>query len=193
LTSPLITPSANLREFQRTVAMQGGVPTADDIAKFVVLQEPLATQRIGQAVLSGTTAVKIDVTDESHTAAEMEEGEFGHLKSASSGSARILWKESGTGVKWAIVRLGEKATTGGVNVVESYDPRLLRADGTIGTEFRANNSGGIKWASAIGDLAAVGVTSLFDDFDASSKPSLRIDQAGCFRVSLHWVITRAGQ
>ena len=36
----------------------------------------------------------------------MQNDTCGYLWSGASGAAQILWKESGTGVKWAVVRLG---------------------------------------------------------------------------------------
>ncbi|MGB0890082.1 MAG: hypothetical protein ACPGWS_07350, partial [Solirubrobacterales bacterium] len=37
---------------------------------------------------------------------DIKSGETSHLESAVRGGARILWKESGIGVKWAVVRIG---------------------------------------------------------------------------------------
>jgi hypothetical protein len=50
--------------------------------------------------------VKVDVTDEDHGYADVTDADATKLTSVSRGSAQILWKESGTGLKWATVRLG---------------------------------------------------------------------------------------
>jgi hypothetical protein len=51
----------------------------------------------------------MDVQNEDHRFADVGDEVAGHLVSAVSGAAEILWKESGTGVKWAVVRLGPHA------------------------------------------------------------------------------------
>lgn len=67
---------------------------------------------VGLAVVSGVVQVQIDVTDAAHKTAEVLAGSY-NLKSSASGSAKIVWKPSGTGVKWCIVRLPEGGTGGG--------------------------------------------------------------------------------
>jgi hypothetical protein len=50
--------------------------------------------------------VKVDVGDEADTFAEAVDGDVEKLESTAEGTAtQILWKESGTGLKWAVVRL----------------------------------------------------------------------------------------
>ena len=106
---PIFTPTDNLDTFQNDVLLVGVVPDKEDHpGRFCILLEPLAIDGIGLAVISGVCPVRLDVTEESDTFAEIEHEETGFLKSGGSGSATILWKESGTGVdKWAVVRLGD--------------------------------------------------------------------------------------
>lgn len=101
----IITPTANLDEFKQRVALSGVTPTTDHADSFVVLLEPLGDGVIGQAVVSGAVQVQIDIVAESDTTCEAANGDSQKLKSG-GGSCRILWKESGTGTKWAVVRLG---------------------------------------------------------------------------------------
>ena len=104
----------NLAEFQNNWALDCSEPaTADHLGRFVVLAEPLASGRIGKAYVSGVCAVKIDVQDEDHTCADVNDGQAGSLQSGLVGAAAILWKEAGTGEKWAIVRFaGGDCVTG---------------------------------------------------------------------------------
>ena len=90
--------------------VKGGEPlaipaAADHIGNFVILLEPAAGE-IGRACISGVCPVRVDVNDEDDQFADVKDGEATMLESAPTGSARIIWKESGTGTKWAVVRLG---------------------------------------------------------------------------------------
>jgi hypothetical protein len=105
----VFTPSDNLVEFKRQVAIKGITPAAaTHEGTFVVLAEPLKSGAVGRAYAAGVCHVQIDVTDAAHTRADVKDSDRAKLasKSDDEGSARILWKESGTGTKWATVMLG---------------------------------------------------------------------------------------
>ena len=72
--------------------------------KIAVLQAYTPDGQVGPAVLQGVTQVKLSVQDEYHTFAYP--GSDGTLKTGYGGSAQILYKESGTGEKLGVVRLG---------------------------------------------------------------------------------------
>jgi hypothetical protein len=108
--APVIDPSANEEEFKNRVALSCVVPAADTHeGKFVVLAEPIASGKIGRAYAAGVCPVKIDVPDEDHEwrYAEIADGVTANLKVSMQGSAGILWRAGGTGVQWAVVRLGK--------------------------------------------------------------------------------------
>jgi hypothetical protein len=134
----IITPSDNEDEFKNKVALSGETPTEEDHrGKFVVLLEPLKTDAIGMGMALGLCPVKITVENEDHACADVNDGEAATLKSASTGAAQILWKEDGTGEKWAVIRLGTPpglppiykttADQSGTTV----EAKLLRADGSL--------------------------------------------------------------
>lgn len=109
------TDAAHLDEFMSRVSFRGVTPTtADHTGKFVILLDGLRAAdndhgiqgEIGPAILSGITQAYIDVTDEDHAYADVKDGDSTQLASGDSGAAQILWKESGTGTKRAIIRLG---------------------------------------------------------------------------------------
>ena len=66
---------------------------------------------IARAVAVGMTAVKLNIVSSTDQYADIEVGTTANLKSGSTGAAKIVWKESGTGLKWAIVRLGRRAAS----------------------------------------------------------------------------------
>lgn len=109
----IVEPADNLAEFQRRgrVCLTGVVPAkADHVGKFVVLIEPLADGAIGKAVAAGVVQCQVDVQSEGDQYAEVADGSY-TLASGDGGTARILSVQSGTGVKWAVVRIGN-ATAG---------------------------------------------------------------------------------
>jgi hypothetical protein len=106
VSGSVFTPS-DLDAFKNDVVLTGATPTAGrDDGKFVILQEPLEDGAIGRAVLSGVTPVRIDVANADHQFADVADNDATKLISADHGEAQILWKETGTGLKWALVRLG---------------------------------------------------------------------------------------
>jgi hypothetical protein len=106
LQSPKYGPSDNLESFKNGPPFVGATPASGDDGRFAIFQAPCAQDNWAPALLSGVTPVKINVTDDSHGYADIAVGDSEKLASAASGSATILWKESGTGEKWAVVRLG---------------------------------------------------------------------------------------
>lgn len=106
----------------REVAMIGVVPTTDHLGKFAVLLEPAPTDTVVRAWVDGVCWARVNVVDETHTYADIEDGETDALKSCFDGSAQILWKEGdvpygyyyGGGEQWAIVRLGCRLSDFGI-------------------------------------------------------------------------------
>ena len=72
--------------------------------RFVILQEPIPQDKCGRAMISGTTPAVLDVKDEKHDYAWPIADNSALLETAVFGVCRILWKESGTGEKWAVVQ-----------------------------------------------------------------------------------------
>ena len=69
----------------------------------IVLAEPLAAGAIGLAVLTGATPALVNVSNTNHKFATPAHNVTGNLVSAETGPYRILWRESGSGLKWAVV------------------------------------------------------------------------------------------
>lgn len=130
ITEPVISPTDNEDQFKNRVALKGETPNEDDhLGKFVILLEPLKAGSLGLAMAMGVCPVRINIEKEEYACADVNDGNAASLKSGTSGSAQILWKESGTGVKWAIVRIG--VNTSGTSV----NPKILSGTGaTADTE-----------------------------------------------------------
>jgi hypothetical protein len=108
IDAPIIDPATNDNEFKNRVALSCVTPAVDTHGgKFVILAEPIAAGKIGQAYAAGVCPVQIDVEeDREYTSVDIADGETTSLAASDTGSATILWREGGTGVQWAVVRLG---------------------------------------------------------------------------------------
>jgi hypothetical protein len=112
INTPVITPTDNLEEFRNRVVLSGVVPTAaNHWGKFVILAEPIRNGLLGLGWLSGVCPVKVDIVNANHWHADIADNSAANLKSSGGGAAQILWKESGTGVEWTVVRLGRWSPT----------------------------------------------------------------------------------
>jgi len=100
----IISPTDNLLAFQNRPAFDVVIPTASHASKFVILIEPIRKDRIGKAMIAGVTPVQLDVQSETDENAGAAAGVTATLKTGSTGSAKILWKESGTGTKWGVAQ-----------------------------------------------------------------------------------------
>jgi hypothetical protein len=99
-----IAPADNLPAFQTRPVFTTSVATADS-TKLVILQQPISSTRFGQALIAGMSAVRINMTDATHTYAKPTANDPTKLTSdGGSGPFRILYAESGTGTKWAVVQ-----------------------------------------------------------------------------------------
>lgn len=103
----LVDHSTKASTFLASVNLDGNTPAATHRGNFAVCLEPIKAGRMGRCVVAGLVQVQVDVIDELHAYADIKASDATMLQSHSGGSARIVWKESGTGTKWAVVALGE--------------------------------------------------------------------------------------
>jgi len=107
--APVFDPASDEEAFKNYPAMTGVTPAEDDHqGKFVILLEPVVAGKLARAVVSGAVPARVDVPDEDYPyrLAEITDGSAANLTAVKIGSAAILWREGGTGVQWAMVRLG---------------------------------------------------------------------------------------
>lgn len=140
LNGPIFTPTADLDGFKNHRAWVGGSPdeTAHADCKFVITQVPIAAGKLGLACIGGATPVQVEVTNETHAFADVVTGTTANLASSASGGAQILWKESGTGLKWALVRLGGGGG-GGAATGEFDNPHNLTYTGEHSEDARTDH------------------------------------------------------
>ncbi len=101
-------PQAALQAFQSETIFTGNIPSLANHSggRFVICAGPIPNGTIASAWASGICPVQVEITSESHACAEIVEGLVSNLTSVEGGSCQILWKEAGTGLKWALVRFG---------------------------------------------------------------------------------------
>lgn len=107
--------------FRKVPVFPGTAPAATT-DQFAILAEPVGAARTDgfkftvPAVVQGVTPCKIQVSDSGHGYATPSGSYTDRLASAANGPARILWKESGTGTKWAVVNLDGQQSAGSIGV-----------------------------------------------------------------------------
>lgn len=110
------TTGSAFEQYQTSPAVAGVTPTGTTNGQFLVAVEPIKAGEFGLAAIDGVVQVKLDVTAESDRFATPKAGSTTEMKTASSGEAAILWKQSGTGGgKWGLVRIGA-SSSGGVRL-----------------------------------------------------------------------------
>lgn len=109
IDGPVFDPASDEDAFKNYPAITGVTPAEDDHqGKFVILLEPIVAGKLARAVAAGVVPARVDVPDEDYPyrLAEITDGSAANLTAVKIGSAAILWREGGTGVQWALVRLG---------------------------------------------------------------------------------------
>jgi len=135
-----VTPEKNVLAFQNEPPVLFGRTWAGEGA-WVVLQEPIPAGKIGRGMLFGVTPALVDIADDEHEFAEpIVDNVAGAIRSAASGTARILWKKGGTGLQWCLLHVGAgsgaaaepsvcpavvQSVSGGVYTVDLYANGIL--------------------------------------------------------------------
>ncbi|MCA9235873.1 MAG: hypothetical protein KDA44_10410 [Planctomycetales bacterium] len=107
LASALQDPGANaVAPYQGPPALAAVVPVSPDHdgAYGIVTKAGAAGTTIEIAVV-GHVWARVDVIIEAHTRCSLQDGDKGTLRSDWGGTARIVWKEAGTGKVWAVIQL----------------------------------------------------------------------------------------
>lgn len=106
LGEPVIDPGSNEDEFLRTVAFHGVLAEDGDYdLKWGLTIGPIKSGEFGEVIVQGLAYCYLDTAD-AETAGPADDGDVVALTSASCGLARVLWRQSGSGNKLAIVCLG---------------------------------------------------------------------------------------
>lgn len=134
----LIKPAASLQEFKcRTPVFLGRKAVeADPPQPYAILLEPIASQKIGRALLLGLVPAQVSILDTEHQFAEPIPGNSaGGMRSAGTGVARIIWKGGNSGNQWCLLQLGGAGSGGG------DDDKVVMcqvARGSLGAGYEVN-------------------------------------------------------
>jgi len=137
-TGPLFEPDAAdevaMAAFQDDdIVLKCVAPTSDDATNFVILDEPIVDGGIGYARIIGLAIVEVEITLATATTCGADTAVTANLTDG-AGSTTILWKESGTGTKWAVVLLGGAGA--------AIQKATLSADLTYASSATAVTTGG---------------------------------------------------
>ncbi len=101
-------PSDNPSAFKAGPVLHGVTPNKEKhCGRFVILLEPVKSDGIVSACIAGLTVARINIEEDEDwiQSADIADGEASELKAKVQGSAKILWREEGSGTVWAVVRL----------------------------------------------------------------------------------------
>jgi len=85
---------------------------ADHLGRFAITATPIPDGGLGFARVDGAVHCKVQMEDDGHQWADVDDGEVAHLVSGSAGTARILWVDTGDNPRHALVLLGTNAPLG---------------------------------------------------------------------------------
>ena len=109
ISGVIFSPTDNADTFKNQIG--GGLTAAamssSYFGKFCVFQETVANGSIGRACIHGVTVAQITVGHADHDRVDVDTAGGSKLVSQFYGAGQILYKESGTGTKWAAIRIGE--------------------------------------------------------------------------------------
>lgn len=131
ISGVIFSPTDSLQSFQNQVAFTGETPDEEaHKGKFVVCLDAMKNGQVGRAWIAGTCAAKVYIEAESDSYCDVKEGDRTELRSTDSGSARILYKPSGTGSKWCVVRFGNPSSDS-IRIGKTVDPWLKNTEADI--------------------------------------------------------------
>ena len=104
--APVVPPGDNEQEFLNRFAFVGEDMSASYFGRFAVFQETTDVNRMGLAMIEGVTVAEITVNNIDHNRVDVDTAGGSKLVSQYYGSGEILYKETGTGTKLAIIRIG---------------------------------------------------------------------------------------
>jgi len=155
--------TAGTPQFQRTPVITGGALTAG-ATQWGVAVEPIKADAIGMVAVAGVVQAKVRVAATTDIAVGAEAA---GLRSGPIGEARILWKQSGTGNKWALLHLGAGQ--------QSYVNIVWDGSWTINTT---------KTATIDGTAEQIPVRNLF----ATISGSCGLRKGGAARFGSEWFL-----
>jgi len=130
ITTPFVSVTDQPEDNQDSPTFLGIAPTSvNDIV--CVTQEGAGNGEFVRATILGVAVCKINVTDANHETCSPSTSTANYFDSAAGGRFEILWKESGTGTKQAVILLNQTLRAGEVSIVRIPDPADTDAEGLV--------------------------------------------------------------
>ncbi len=204
--TPPILPSAAEPAWIEHRVYGGSAPAAGiaDLGRVAICLEPIArTTGVGRALLCGVIETQLYVIEQWHEYADIDPAAGGRtLVSNPDGSSpcQILWRESGTGLKRAMVRVGNGGQFHVVGVPTGYGISACSGNtpgtGTIRVYYRNPATG--QMAAVVGpdgQPCYLDVCNLSDDPIIANSPGATEEYvtAHCDRWGMWWVDTQPHQ
>jgi hypothetical protein len=102
----LVLPTVNESEFLGGQPLFGGIAPAVG-GEYAVLIDSIPNGQIGRAMIDGVVQARVSGAEAAF--AEISAGVTSYLSLGATGTARLLWAETGSGERWGVVRLGDGA------------------------------------------------------------------------------------
>jgi hypothetical protein len=158
LDEPLETKNIDL--FCNHLAFKGVKPQKKHKGKFAVLQQDAAPKMMVRACIYGATIAKINVSSNSENEnselkyCDVEEGQTSYL--VAGGQTEVLWSDSSTQNRWAIIRIGSGRST-------LFPVKLEKTGGENGDDEKATS-----WTYKVTD--ALTDEKLQEEVDPTASP-----------------------
>ena len=186
LDGPVFTPTDNSTGWLQRQTFKGITPT--DSCDFAITQRAVPDGKAQPAIFAGVSPCTIDVTDASHTHA-VAGTTAAKLVSAASGPAKILWKESGTGDKNAVVQLSQGGSGATEPVIACHSDYLGYSYRGLSSSNLLLYSGGVDrygTAQTVNFLTRSNDHSVIGPSGVSSRYAIK--SPGVFAYSIPWAI-----
>ncbi len=109
LGAPIVEPSTRAAVVLEGILFGGDTPEADNNEQQIgIALAPVADGEVGPFAVVGVVWAKLNITDAAHAFAKPK-ASTAELESDASTGFPVIWKESGTGSKWAVVSLQKDA------------------------------------------------------------------------------------
>jgi hypothetical protein len=158
LDSPLETQNVDI--FCNRIVFKGVVPQKKHNGKFAVIQQDAAPNMVVRACIYGATIAKIKISSDSNNEnselkyCDIKEGETGYL--TSGGQTEVLWSDTSTQNRWAIIRIGSGRST-------LFPVKLEKTGGEQGDDKKV-----ASWTYKVTD--ALTDEKLEEDVDPTASP-----------------------
>lgn len=135
LGEPLIDLTLNFSEFASKPSFEGVLPSSATGNRLGIVLDPIGSDQIARAVVAGIVPCLVEVSDTSHGFAQALDGSSAKLESADDGPVAILWKQEGTGTKWAMVRIGGGGGSSGTSTPGTTTAHVEFLSRTVDTTY----------------------------------------------------------